>query len=278
MDGDSNNTTASLSELLRAHESGKLRVPPDLAAYVLLCLAEQLRDDQHFVGAILSVEGTVALVNGSRSKDSPSATAALALQLREFLAFAGTPSLSLQTLALAPATTPVMAWAESLAKSLMPLNREASKRALGRCIRELKRAESTLGLRAISLGDGSVPDRLSLTPPPPAVSPVLSLPLAIPISADRMHTARAEDAPEPVSARLRVLLGEYDAAQSQELDGHLRAMAGLDAEAPVSRAPPSKAVVLERVATSEPHTAAKFAAGTLVLALGLAWALWPKVN
>ena len=251
-------------------------MPADLAAYVLLCLAEQLRDDQHFVGAILSVDGTVALVNRPRAKDSPSATASLALQLRDFLASVGTPALTLQTLSFAPATTPVAAWAESLAKSLMPLNRDASKRALGRCIRELKRTQSTLGLRAISLGDGSVPERLSLTPPPPAVSPAFSSTVDAEPAARLAAPPRADEPePEPVSAALRALLGEYDEAQSRQIDGHLRAMAGLEAEAPISRPPPSKAEMLERVATSKPHTAAKIAAATLVLALGLLWALWP---
>ncbi len=260
-------TTASLAELLGAHQGGQLSVTADLTAYILLCLAEQLRDDQHLRGAILSVDGAVAVINGPRTKDTPSATASLTAQLREFLASAGTPALALQTLAMAPANTPISVWAESLAKSLMPMNRDASKRALGRCIRELKRAQSTFGLRAMALGDGTVPQRLSLTPPPPSVAPMHAPALEVQDAA-----LAAQSSAEPVSVRLRALLGEYDEAQSEEIDTHLRTIAGLHAEPPASK-PATTSAMLERVSVSRPHNAAKWVAGLLLLALGLAWAL-----
>lgn len=259
-------TTASVTELARAHGEGLVSVPPDLAAYVLLCLAEQLREDLHFVDGILSVEGTVAAITSARPKNAPSPVATLSGILRDFLAAASSPAVTLQTLSYAPATTPLAGWSDALSKALMPLNRDASKRALGRMVRELKRRRSTHGLRAIGLGDGTVPERLSLTPPPPDVALV---------SSDHSHTPRDIDAAAPVSTRLRALLGEYDDAPLEEATQSLRTMAGVDAAAPVSAAL-APSMVLERVATGRAHTVAKWIAALLLLAFGLAWALWPS--
>lgn len=271
-------STSTLEELLRGQQEGLVVVTPDLAAFVLLVVAEQLGDDARYGGALLSVDGTVAAVTARRSRDVMSPVTALAALLRKFLAGAGVPAPTLLALTEVPEACTTQEWAKSLAKALMPLNRDASKRALGRMVRELKRNQGTHGLRAIPLGDGTVTERLSLTPPPPLVEPIEPFverraPKPEGEAASERRERRSKE--DPVSARMRTLLGEYDKATDDEVRDSLRAIAGVDVPAPISAPPVTPALVMDRVSYSRASTAAKVVVGLVLLGLGLLWALWP---
>jgi hypothetical protein len=186
----------------------------DMAGVMILEAAESIAAGGRAVEATLattwlSEDGRVS-VRGAQACEAAAMEERLRAELRRLLALAPGAAPSLRALAGRPGTGDLAGLALELEAAMIPINRSASRRALGRLYREVRRAQAAGRVGTLDeLPEIDVVYETAEAPPPPASSEAPPPPASAeapppPASAEAPPPPASAEAPPPPAPRFHV--------------------------------------------------------------------------
>jgi hypothetical protein len=152
--------SVSLDEVFAALATKRVPMAPELAGYLVLEIAERVDSSGGEVDpsrVFVGEEGTVVFIKRRGDASTGDAETSIRALLARLLLAGGVLTPGLSTAARRPSGSGLIALAGELETALIPVNRAAGRRALGRLAREVRRLKLGLGRNALPSSSDAAP-------------------------------------------------------------------------------------------------------------------------